>query len=518
MAKRPNILFILSDDHAVNAISAYGSTINRTPNIDRLAKEGALLKHCYVTNSICTPSRAAILTGTHNHVNRVTTLDSAIDPHFPNAAKHLRAAGYQTAMIGKWHQGEPGWHLKPEGEVVGPTGFDYYSVFPCQGEYHDPLFIQNGKQRELQGYASDLVSSQCIEWLDSRDPDKPFFLMCQHKAPHRAWDPKPEHRNLYHDPVPLPETFDDTYHNRARAAGLAKMRIADDLTYDDLDLIQLPEDGGSRMPWRGPIRRIPVPENLEGFHLRCALTGETFTFRTQEELFNFKYQRYMHKYLQCVHSLDENVGRMLDYLDEHGLAEDTLVIYSSDQGFFLGEHGWFDKRFIYEESLQMPMLVRYPREIQPGTVNTDMTCNVDFAATWLDYAGIPAPSYMQGRSFRANLRGEAPSDWPDLVYHRYWMNRDYCTNALAHYGIRTHRYKLVYWYDDDLGQPGSSPGEGVTDWELFDLEKDPREMHNCYDEPAYADVVREMTAKLNAEMQRIGDIPEHPVPAGEGTS
>ena len=501
--KRPNILFIMSDDHAANAISAYGSKVNTTPNIDRLAQEGCRLDHCYVTNSICTPSRAAILTDMHNHVNRVTTLDTHINNRLPNVAKHLRQSDYQTAIVGKWHLGQGPEHC--------PTGFDYWSVVPDQGDYHNPRFIEKGndhKEVRDKGYVTDVITDKCLDWLDKRDEEKPFFLMCHHKAPHRSWDPKPEHRKLFLDPIPKPETFDDTYQNRARAATEAKMRISEDLTYQDLDLVALPESPVEGAGW-GP-KLIPFPGDLKGFSLRCMVTGEEFTFETHEELKDFKYQRYMRKYLQCVHSVDENVGRMLDYLDEKGLTENTIVIYTSDQGFYLGEHGWFDKRFIYEESFQMPFLIRYPKEIKAGSVNKDMICNVDFAQTWLDYAHAVAPNYMQGRSFRENLKGDTPQDWTDLAYHRYWQNQDWIHNAYAHYGIRTHQYKIIYWYNEDLGEKGANPGDyAEKEWELFDLEKDPLELNNVYHDPAYQEVVQEMTAKLNAEMLRIGDVPEH---------
>jgi arylsulfatase A-like enzyme len=495
MPDRPNILFIMSDDHAANAIGAYGSVINRTPNIDRIANEGMRLDHCYVTNSICTPSRAAILTGTHNHINRVTTLNASIDNRMPNVAKHLQQGGYETAIVGKWHLGE--------GRAHCPTGFDFWSVLPGQGNYHEPTFHEMGEVIMEEGYVTDVTTDKSLQWLDQRDHEKPFFLMCHHKAPHRPWDPKEEHRKLYTEEFEIPDSFDDDYANRAHAAAAAKMRIAEHMTYDDLDLVQLAEDGGHR--------NIPFPEDLEGFSLRCAVTGELHTFKDQDELKRFKYNRYIRKYVQTIHAIDENVGRLLDYLDEQGLAENTIVIYTSDQGFYLGEHGWFDKRFIYEESFQMPFLVRYPKEIAAGSVNRDMTSNVDFAATWLDYAGLPLPNYMQGRSFRSNLQDKTPTDWTDIAYHRYWMNEDSSHNAYAHYGIRDKDYKIIYWYNEDLGEPGANPGTGPEEkeWELFDLGKDPLELFNVYHDPAYADMVKMMTAKLESEMRRIGDIPAH---------
>lgn len=498
--KKPfNILFILSDDHAAQAISCYGHGINRTPNLDRIAAEGMRMENCYVSNSICTPSRATILTGTYNHVNRVTTLDTPFDNRLPHVARHLQTGGYQTAMIGKWHLGE--------GEAHQPTGFDFWSVVPGQGVYHDPVFIEMGERITERGYATDVITDKSIRWLNQRDKTKPFFLMCHHKAPHRPWDPKPEHRSLYQEEIKVPDTLDDDYKNRARAAADAKMRIAEDLTYDDLDLVQLPESAGEEA-WPGN-KKVPFPDNLEGFELRCRNSGERFRFKTQDELKRFKYQRYMRKYLQTVHSIDENVGRLLEYLDAEGLTENTLVIYTSDQGFFLGEHGWFDKRFIYEESFKMPFLARCPGRIEPGTVNRDMISNVDFAPTFLDLAGLRIPSYMQGRSMRPVLEGRTPTDWPDSAYHRYWMNRDDIHNAYAHYGIRTHGYKLICWYDEDCGERGANPGTGVVEWELFDLERDPLELLNVYDDPEYLAVRDEMSRKLREKMEEIGDDPVH---------
>lgn len=500
MPKRPNILFIMSDDHASQAMGCYGSRINQTPNLDRIANEGARFDHCYVTNSICTPSRAAILTGTHNHVNRVTTLHTHIDNRLPNVAKHLRTGGYQTAMIGKWHLGQGPKHW--------PTGFDFWSVLPGQGLYHEPDFFEMGEPIVEPGYVTDIITDKCLKWLDERDEEKPFFLMCHHKAPHRPWDPKPEHRKLFQEPIPRPDNFNDDYENRAAAAKEARMRIVRDMTYEDLDLIQLAESpsGPTRM---GSHKSVPHPEDTKDLTLRCCITGEAFTFTTQEELADFKYQRYLRKYLQCVHSIDENVGRLLDYLEETGLAENTLVIYTSDQGFFLGEHGWYDKRFIYEESFRMPFVARLPGVTSPGTVVKDMACNVDFAQTFLDLAGLPEPNYMQGRSLKPLLAGESPEDWTDVAYHRYWMNQDDIHNAFAHYGIRTHDYKLIYWYDEDLGEAGALPGTHEPEWELFDLREDPNEMRNVARDPAYAEAFREMKAKLEAEMLRIGDTPRH---------
>ncbi|MBN2393787.1 MAG: sulfatase [Anaerolineae bacterium] len=459
---RPNILFIMTDDHAAHAMSCYGSRINATPHLDRIANEGMRFDNCFCTNSICTPSRAVILTGQYSHVNGVTTLDSKLDGRRENVAKILQRNGYQTAMIGKWHLGHGGIH--------NPTGFDYWIVLPGQGLYHNPVMDEMGTEKVIPGYATDLITDISLDWLRHRDPDRPFFLMCHHKAPHRPWEPDEKHAQLYEDvDIPEPETFNDDYSNRAAAAAAATMRIDRDLNATDL--------------------KHPVPEGL-----------------TADEEKSWKYQRYIKDYLRCVASVDDNVGRLLDYLDETGLTENTIVIYTSDQGFFLGDHGWYDKRFMYEESLRMPFVIRYPQEIPPGTVNKDMILNVDFPLTFLDYAGIEAPDDMQGVSFRRLLQGETPEGWQTSLYYRYWMHLAH-HNVYAHYGVRTLRYKLIYYYADALGQPGAIDNPKCPEWELFDLENDPYELHNVYHDPAYADVVRELTAELSRLQTKVGDQP-----------
>ncbi|KAJ5107343.1 hypothetical protein N7456_004018 [Penicillium angulare] len=504
--KRPNILFIMADDHASKSISCYGAGINHTPNLDRLATEGMKFNHCYVTNSICTPSRAAIITGTHNHVNGVMTLDSKINKYIPNVAKHLRTGGYQTAMVGKWHLGE--------GKAHEPTGFDYWEIVPGQGEYFDPEFIgPDGTHREA-GYATDIITDKSLDWIKSRDQSKPFFLMCHHKAPHRSWECDPKHKHLYKDPVRLPDTFTDDYKNRAKAAAVAKMRVAEDMTYLDLGLAQ-PEGPSSVVgeklfnSWWNNDRKVPDPEDVTSLKLIDKDDGTVFTFKTRKELAEFKFQRYMQRYLRTIQSIDDNVGRMLQYLDEEGLAENTIVIYTSDQGFFLGEHGWFDKRLVYENSFNMPFLIRYPREIAANSVCNDIISNVDFASTWLDFAGLRKPTYMQGVSFRKLLQGQSPPDWQQVAYHRYWMHRDVIHEAYAHYAVRNQRYKLIYWYNEDFGIEGTRPGGEEKEWELFDLEEDPLELFNCYHEEKYADVVQHMTEILEKKMEEIGDEPVH---------
>lgn len=542
--KRPNIIFIMADDHAAKAISAYGAGINHTPHIDRLAHEGRQFHHCYVTNSICTPSRAAILTGTHNHVNGVTTLDSKINTHLPNVAKHLRTAGYQTAMLGKWHLGE--------GPLHEPSGFDVWSVVPDQGDYWDPTFLgPHGAREVVPGYATDIITDKTLAFLAQRDRTRPFFVMCHHKAPHRSWECHDRHKHLYKDHITVPATYTDDYKHRARAAKAAKMRVAEDMTYFDLGLAQ--PDGGQAT--RGERlftgqgfsqRKVPAPttaEELRDFKLIDVEDGTVFTFATPAELAAFKYQRYMQRYLRTIQAIDDSVGRILAYLEDEKLDEDTMVIYTSDQGFFLGEHGWFDKRFMYEESFQMPLLVRYPREMtNVGVACDDILCNVDFAPTFLDFAGVRIPSYMQGVSFRALVTHGAPpappppppppspgpgpssssSDdgmgargdckWQQVAYHRYWMNNDWVHHARAHYGVRDQRYKLIYWYNQALGVGGArepAQGEEEREWELFDCVEDPLELFNVYAEPRYRETVRRMTVLLERKMAEIGDEPVH---------
>jgi arylsulfatase A-like enzyme len=436
---KPNILYIMADDHAAHAISAYGSKVNKTPNIDRIAKEGMRFDDCLVTNSICTPSRAAILTGKYAHINGVPVFNR-FDGSQPTLAKYLQAAGYHTGMIGKWHLGSD------------PTGFDYWNILPGQGVYNDPAFLTRDGRTKHTGYVTDIITDLSLDFLKDRPKDKPFFLMCHHKAPHRPWQPDEKHRKKWENvQVPEPATFDDEkdkYATRSDAAREATMRIDRDLTANDLK--QKPPAG---------------------------LTGEA--------LKKWKYQRYMRDYLACVEAVDDNVGRLLDYLDKNGLAQNTIVIYTSDQGFFLGDHDWFDKRFMYEESLRMPFLVRWPGRVKAGSASANMVLNVDFAPTLMDAAGLMVPTDVQGRSFVPLLKGENPKDWRTSMYYRYYhYPQDH--RVQPHYGVRTDRYKLIYF-------------NKIDQWELYDLKKDPHEVKNVYADAAYADRVKE----LKAEMYRL---------------
>ncbi len=460
--RRPNLLFIMSDDHAAHAISAYGSRVNETPGMDRLAAEGMRFDRCFCTNSICTPSRATILAGTYNHVNGVTTLSTPMDNRLPTFPKLLREAGYQTAILGKWHLG-----LGPE---HGPTGFDYWNVLPGQGKYYDPDMIEMGTEKVFPGYVSELITQGSLAWLRKRDPARPFCLLVHHKAPHRSWEPGPNERTMYEGAtIPVPDNFFDDYADRASAAREARMKVAD-------------MDVGDT--------KVEPPAGLEG-----------------EDLALWKYQRYMEDYLGCVAGVDQSVAAILDALDDEGLAEDTIVVYTSDQGFFLGDHGWFDKRFMYEESLNMPLLVRYPREIKPESTCDEIVRNVDFAPTFLDWAGVDVPDAFQGSSFRALARGTVPEGWQQSMYYRYWMHADRIHNVYGHYGVRTKRHKLVYYYADPLGQPGTGDETYPPEWELFDLETDPREMTSIYGDPARADTVADLKAELARLQAAVGDEP-----------
>ena len=480
LVKKPNILFIMSDDHAAHALSCYGSVINKTPNIDRIAHGGMLLENCFCVNSICAPSRATILTGKHGHLNGVKTLADRFDGRQQTFPKLLQSAGYQTAIVGKWHLGEGGHS--------SPTGFDYWNVLPGQGDYDNPVMINDGKEQQYQGYVTDIITDLCLDWLEQRDPDRPFMLLCHHKAPHRPWIPSDAHATLYEDvSIPLPETFNDDYANRAQAAVEARMRIESDFDYIDLKL----EPPAGKSGWDS----IVAPADLEGFCLNPLDSDTAVSFRSHQELKEWMYQRYIKDYLRCIASIDDNVGRMLDFLDEQGLAEDTIVIYTSDQGFFLGDHGWYDKRFMYEESLRMPFVVRYPREIEAGSRGTPMVLNVDFAETFLEYAGLSIPADMQGSSLRSIFRGEEPEGWRTSMYYRYWMHLAHHYVA-AHYGMRTQRYKLIYYYGEALGTAGSIDEPKTPEWELFDLHKDPLEMNSVYDDKDYAGIVEELKREL----------------------
>ncbi|MFC1636816.1 sulfatase, partial [Planctomycetota bacterium] len=431
--ERPNIIYIMTDDHASHALSCYGSKINKTPHLDRIANEGMRFNNSFCTNSICAPCRAVVLTGKYSHINgKIDNSRKAFDGSQQTFPKLLQKAGYQTAMIGKWH-------LRSD-----PTGFDYWNVLPGQGLYYNPVMIEMGQRKKYTGYVTDIITDHALKWLKERDPNKPFCLMYHHKAPHRNWQPGPKHLTMYDDvTMPEPDNLFDDYANRGRAAKEQDMSIAKTMNDSDLKLI--------------------APKNLSPEQKRnwdAAYDPKNEAFRKAnlqgKDLIRWKYQRYIKDYLRCIASVDDNVGRLLDYLDESGLAKNTVVVYTSDQGFYLGDHGWFDKRFMYEESLRMPLLARYPGEIKPSSVSDDIVLNLDFGPTFLDYAGISVPEDMQGESMRAVLRGKAPKNWRTSMYYHYY-EYPAVHSVKRHYGVRTQQYKLIHFYHD------------INEWELYDL-------------------------------------------------
>jgi arylsulfatase A-like enzyme len=463
-ADRPNIVYIMTDDHAAHAIGAYGSHVNKTPNLDRIAREGAIFTSVFATNAICTPSRAAILTGQYAHLNGVTMFNR-FDSSRMTVARLLQAGGYYTGMIGKWHLGSD------------PVGFDRWEILPGQGVYVDPVFYTATDEKTYTGrYVTDVITDLGIDFIRNRPKGKPFFLMLHHKAPHRPWEPDAAHGAEFSSRwIPEPETLWDTYDTRTDALHENAQRVAKDLTRRDLKLPPPPDlDAEARTAWLGTK---PMSVTTE-------IGGETVTL-TGEALVRWKYQRYMQDYLATVQSVDDGVGRVLDFLDRNGLSRNTIVIYTSDQGFFLGDHGLFDKRFMYEESLRMPFLVRWPSAIKPGTRVDAMALNVDFAPTFLDVAGLPASGDMQGRSLLPILRARPPADWRTSMYYRYYHDPgDH--NTRAHYGVRTRTHKLIYFWKKDQ-------------WELFDLVNDPRELHNLYGQRGQ----EALTATLKAELARL---------------
>ncbi len=469
-ASRPNILFIFTDDHAAHAMSCYGSKINKTPNLDRIANEGMLFKNCFATNSLCGPSRAVIQTGKYSHLNGFLRNGNRFDNTQQTFPKLLRKAGYQTAIVGKWHL------------ATTPTGFDYSEVLIGQGPYYNPPMLKNGQRTKHTGYTTNILTDLALDWLkNQRDQSKPFMLMYQHKAPHRNWQPGPGYLTMYDDvTIPEPDNLFDDYKTRGTAAHTQQMEVARHLNDNDL---KLKPPGNLTKEQLAAWNAAYEPKN-EAFR-KANLKGK--------DLVHWKYQRYMKDYLRCIAAVDDNVGRMLDYLEQTGLAKNTLVMYSSDQGFFLGDHGWFDKRFMYEESARMPLLARWPGVIKPGSVNDDLVSNLDFAETFLDAAGVQVPDDMQGRSLVPLFKGHTPEDWRKSFYYHYYEFPG-AHSVRRHYGVRTDRYKLINFYN--LGE-----------WELYDLESDPREMNNIYNAEGSQKIVAELKRELEALRKRY-QVPE----------
>lgn len=474
--QKPNIVIILSDDHAYQTIGAYGSKLMQTPNLDRLAKEGVIFNKAYVTNSICGPSRAVILTGKYSHKNGFKdNANSSFDGSQDVFVKRLQTAGYQTAWIGKWH-------LETQ-----PQGFDFWQILPGQGQYYNPDFLMmDGSRKQIEGYVSNVVEDLSENWLDTRDTTKPFCLVIGHKATHRTWLPDTADFGRF-DQVkfPLPPNFYDSYKSR-EAAAIQDMTI-DKTMLMGYDLKMLSYSGPKGEPSvnrMNPAQRAkfdayyrPIEEDLK----RRNLSGK--------ELVEWKYQRYMRDYMATAASLDRNIGRTLDYLDKTNLSKNTIVIYLSDQGFYMGEHGWFDKRFMYEESFRTPMLMRYPGVVKPGTVSNQLVMNLDIAPTVLDVTGLPIPKEIQGKSVLPLFKGKTKGR--DALYYHYYEDGEHSVSP--HFGIRTTRYKLIRFY------------KKVNGWELFDLQKDPDEMKNLYGKTGYDKITAQLKSQLNGLIKQYDD-------------
>jgi arylsulfatase A-like enzyme len=460
---QPNILFIFCDDLTNQSISAYGHKLKllETPHMDRIAKEGIRFERCVVPNSICGPSRAVIQTGKYSHINGFYHNGSVFNGDQPTVQKMLKAGGYQTAVIGKWHL------------VSDPQGFDHWHILPGQGIYYNPPMIRDGEKVEHTGYTTDLIGDFSLEWLKKRDKTKPFFLMSQHKAPHREWAPALRHLGWNGDrEFPEPETLFDDYAGRGRAEAEQDMSLEKTITRRDSKEDAPPYLNEEQLKvWNAYYE--PRNEAMR----QASLSGQ--------DIVRWRYQRYMHDYLGTVKAVDENVGRLLDYLDEEGIADNTLVILSSDQGFYLGEHGWFDKRWIYEESLTTPLLMRWPGVITPGSSASPMTSIIDFPETFLEVAGLPVPADMQGRSLLPLMKGQTPDDWRKSFYYHYYEFPG-AHSVRKHYGVVTDRYKLFHFYEKEMDY-----------WTLMDRETDPNEMTNVYAKPEYSDTVKELHAELD---------------------
>ena len=481
-SQQPNIVFIFTDDHCTQALSAYDPTRITTPNMDRIAREGMRFDRCYVTNGICGPSRAVIQTGKYSHLNGFIRNGNRFNGDQQTFPKLLQKAGYQTAIIGKWHL------------ATTPQGYDYYDVLKGQGPYYNPPMITEGSDgnpvtRPHTGYTTEIITEKTLDWLKKdRDPKRPFMVMYQHKAPHRNWRPAPKYLNWLDDvTVPEPETLWDDYQGRTQAASAQQMTVRDHLNANDLKLT-----GYGNMN----AEQKKVWDAAYGPKNRAYLAAKDSM--TEEEVIKWKYQRYVKDYLRCVKSVDDGIGEVLDYLDESGLAKNTIVIYSSDQGWYLGEHGWYDKRWMYEESLRTPLLVRWPGVVAPGSVNKDIVSNLDFAETFLDLANVDVPEDMQGRSLVSLFKGKTPADWRKVFYYHYYENPG-AHNVARHYGVTDGQHKLIRYY--------ALEGKKLDDWELFDLDKDPNELQSVYGSSDYKQVQAKLAKQLVAAQKQFG-VPE----------
>jgi arylsulfatase A-like enzyme len=491
--KPPNIIVIMTDDHAQKAISSYDSTWLQTPNIDRLANEGVRFSNSFVTNSICSPSRAVLLTGQYSHRNGLRDNRDKFDGSQMTFPKLLQANGYQTAVVGKWH-------LRSV-----PTGFDYYNILIDQGQYYNPTMVENGDTTDIMGYTTDVITDLALRNISERDTTKPFMLMYHHKAPHRNWMPNLKHLDYFAGrKFPLPETFYDDYSTRSAAAREQDMRIEN--MYMSMDMKLFPEDYGvetgtggqpdfnAERNWQANYNRMTDTQKLAwDAHYDPIRKAFREANLSGNELIEWKYQRYMEDYLGSVVSVDENIGRLLEYLDANGLAENTLVIYTSDQGFYLGEHGWYDKRFMYEESLRTPLIMRFPDKIKAGVVNENLVMNLDLAPTILETAGVRVPSEMQGMSLQNVYNEPLAKDWRQSVYYHYYEYPHGWHAVKRHNGVRGNRFKLIHFYND------------IDAWEFYDLEKDPNELVNLIDHPEMQSHIKAYKEELKDLQKSYGD-------------
>lgn len=460
----PNVILIVADDHSPAAIGAYGSRRNQTPHLDSLARDGLKCANCFCTNAICTPARASIMTGRYSHATGVKTLGDTIDhDRETTLGMDFKAAGYRTAMIGKWHLGHGG--------ASDPRGFDYWNVLPGQGAYFNPVTLEMGRETKNEGYVTDVLTESALEWLEQGEERQPFFLCLGQKAPHDSFEPHPRYMNRYTAHVPEPPTLRDDFRERSRAARMSTARV-------------------------------------DAMHRKGHLPAASGSYADSQDRSAWNYQSFMRNYLRCVQSIDDSLGRILAYLENRGLADDTIVMYTSDHGFFLGDHGWYDKRFMYEESIRIPCLIRYPAAIAAGTEREEVILNVDFAPTLQELAGLKPRGNIQGRSFAAMASGGAVSDWRKEMYYRYWMHLAHF-DIPAHYGVRTERYKLIHYYGRALESSGALERDTEPEWELFDLMEDPQELHNRYGLAPFRELQAELMRTLERLQNELGDEPQH---------
>ena len=479
-----NIVYIMTDDHTAQMMSCYDRRYIQTPNLDRIAEDGVRFTNSFVANSLSDPSRACLLTGKHSHANGYTDnkKGSMFDGSQPTFPKLLQEAGYQTALVGKWHLGSD------------PTGFDYWEVIPGQGHYYNPDFITSEGTKRHEGYITDIITDKSLDWLENRDKDKPFCILIHHKACHREWHPDMDHFNEYEDVTfPLPETFHDDYEGR-QAAQQQEMSIAKDMKLVR-DNKLLPVSGKKKdvKAYETAVERLNPEEKARFDEFYGKITEDFQAAKLKgKKLVEWKYQRYMRDYAKVVKSLDENVGRVLDYLEENGLKDNTIIVYASDQGFYMGEHGWFDKRFMYEESFRTPLVMSLPKGFDRRGDIVEMVQNIDYAPTFLELAGVQVPEDIHGESLVPLLKGQTPETWRKSLYYHYY---EYPATHMVkkHYGVRTDRYKLMHFYDD------------IDVWEMYDLQTDPNELHNIYGDPQYADVLAGLKAELFSLQQKYND-------------